>query len=223
MLRNHSNGKSTAICLHGKKYQIHTKYEDGVERLEEWAVDESKKNVSSLSSSSLRLVTRKWKDDSRTTAISNNSHNQDRWEYEIGHPTKNEHTTLPMEVAIASSSTNPSFYAEDSTSHFIWKIENCPYPLENYTIRVDDDNKTAVLTTKNKKYYKRFQIPAMSRQNEKLKEEEFEMEHNVILKILKIAYRKPESVLQSERAESKLRKEALSKLEKEGNVDCRQS
>ena len=118
---------------------------------------------------------------------------------------------------------NPFFHAEDSTAHFIWKVENCPWQLENYTIHVDDSNKTAVLRTKNKKYCKRFQIPGMSRQNEKLKEEEFEMEHDGILKVLTITYRKPESVLKSESSESKLRKEALSKLEKEGHIDCRQS
>ena len=225
MLRHHGKGKTTALNIHGK-YQIHTRYDDNVERLEEWIVSKKRKDGTKANNhvknhaESFQLVIRKWKDSKLSLGHSNGQ----VWEYEIGSQmidVKNPQNDNNMK-SLRCSSTNPSFHAEDSLTCFIWNVQNCPWPRNNYTIAIDDENRFAVLRTKNKKYYKRFQIPAMSRLNQTLNEVEFKMKHDG-KDVLTISYRKPESVLKWEEGESKLREEAICKLGKEGDYDCRQS
>ena len=243
MLQNHGKGKTIALDVDGK-YQFHTRYADGVERIEEWIPstnDRSKSTLSQLSSSSMSLSkesftmfslqTRKWK-GTKKEALKKVHHG---WVYEIG---SEESSSLQknlqsmkqqednQEMIISKSSQNPTFHAEDSKHNFIWKVQNCPWPMETYIIVLDKDERGAILKTKNKKYYKRFQIPAMSRLNERLKEHNFRMDYDENKCELTIYYEKPQAVLENEENENKLRMDAIFKIKSRDDVDvdsCRQS
>lgn len=44
-----------------------------------------------------------------------------------------------------------------------WRIRNLPYPLETYSVTADKDNKSLIVRTTNKKYYKKLNIPELVR------------------------------------------------------------
>ena len=271
MLRNHKNAKSTALNIHGK-YQIYTKFDDNVERIEEWMLVISKNQIlkghatrtdNGNKDAVLQLSMRKWKDSSspsslQTKTLNSSSKSHGCWEYEIGRPhasgdentnnTSSSSTTKTprntndglseqqQEIMISISSKTPTFYAEDSHSHFVWKVENCPWPsLENYILSIIDETKQWIaLKTKNKKFYKVFQIPAMSRLNLRVNVKLFHLKYDdddddgaddrcQHSGSLTIFYQKPEAILTQEKEEAKLRDDAIARVEKDGDVDCRQS
>ena len=243
MLQNHGKGKTIALDLN-LKYQFHTRYADGVERIEEWipfsnggqksaSSQQSLSSSSSLSKASSRfhLQTRKWKDTNKEAL---KKVNQTAWVYEIGSEESSslQHSIQSMKnqeihkMMISKSSQNPSFHAEDSNHNFIWKVQNCPWPIETYILGVDKDERGATLRTTNKKYYKKFQIPAMSRLNERLKEDNFQMKHDETKNELTIYYKKPQAILDNEEKENKQRMDAIFKIKNRDDVDvnsCRQS
>lgn len=235
MFRNHGVGKTTALNIHGK-YQIHTKYADDVERIEEWVVTPkqneddtttiTRNTTKSNENITLKLVTRKWK--SKKIVGFSNSQRQE-WDFEIGRQSNQLTFEKGNGSTILKSSTeaNPSFHAEDSESHFIWIVENCPWtPIQNYSLKVDEKAQSVALKTENKKYYKVFHIPAMSRSNLRLNAkdvEEFQLKYNSEKKVLTISLEKPEAILKHERTEAKARDEAIRNLQKDGDVNCRQS
>lgn len=44
-----------------------------------------------------------------------------------------------------------------------WRIRNLPYPIETYCIKANNEEKCIILSTTNKKYYKKLQIPELTR------------------------------------------------------------
>ncbi len=260
MLRKHGKGKTIALNMNGR-YHFHTRYADGVERIEEWWIpgertttnrrvigssscsaspdlELSKISLDPVLQQEYQIISRKWKNSSNKSL--RKELNENVWEYEIG----SEETiisTYPKpamkqqddtrsysennQVVFSKSSTNPSFHAEESKLNFIFKVRNCPWPIKTYILEVDDNGKLVVLKTTNKKYYKRFPIPAMSRLNERLTKESFKMKHDEGKSELTISYEKPRAVLDDDIKEIKLRMEALRKIET-NDIDmnsCRQS
>lgn len=45
----------------------------------------------------------------------------------------------------------PIFVRQDSSTAFIGRVRNLPYPIETYNVTVDDDKKTIIIRTTNKK------------------------------------------------------------------------
>ena len=66
-------------------------------------------------------------------------------------------------VGLAVSSRNPVFIPRDTREAFQFRVRNIPYPREVYQVTVDSDRDQIVLRTTNKKYFKRFDIPALKR------------------------------------------------------------
>ena len=44
------------------------------------------------------------------------------------------------------------FSRKDTATTFQWRIRNLPYPINNYTVTVDDDSAGITIKTVNKKY-----------------------------------------------------------------------
>jgi hypothetical protein len=53
----------------------------------------------------------------------------------------------------------PLFVRLDTPTHFQFRVRNCPWEYDNYTFDLDESNQEIILRTKNKKYYKKFNIP----------------------------------------------------------------
>lgn len=216
MFQNHGKGKTTALKIH-EKYQIHKKFEDNVECIEEWK--ECQKHGTSS------LLSRKWKDPKQIVGFSTKDQ---QWQFEIGYQevTNNSNQGSNVTLTLQPNSSTPFFYAGDTESHFIWIVQNCPWPVNNYIIDIDAKKQSIKLKTKNKKYLKVFQIPSMSRLNVRLNDEDdikFQLEHDSDKMVLTILFKKPDTILQHEKGESALRDEAIAKLHKDGDVECRQS
>jgi hypothetical protein len=45
----------------------------------------------------------------------------------------------------------PIFVRQDSSTAFIGRVRNLPYPIETYNVTVDDDKKNIIIRTTNKK------------------------------------------------------------------------
>ncbi|EDV20765.1 uncharacterized protein TRIADDRAFT_31259 [Trichoplax adhaerens] len=139
-----------------------------------------------------------------------------QWEYEIGEATN---ITNIEELSIRESNTTPRFSAKYSKNAFQWRIRNLPYPLDNYSITVDDEKRQLVLRTKNKKYFKRISIPDMDRFHLPLDQNAVKLAHanNCLI----ISYQKPSQIIEHEKALHKeLRK---MKASKDGDVECNPS
>ena len=194
-------GTSTALVTNGKK-RIQTKYPDGTEMVEEYDL------------STDELVTRKWKFN-HGLGLKQNS---DVWEFEIGDASSKIGGEKSTDLFL--SSVNPTFHTRDKPDTFEWRVRNVPYPKEVYSLSLDDKNQEIILRTNNRKYYKRFSIPAMKRSQMKLEEQNlsFEHENNTLI----IHYKKPSSILELE-AKGRQERAKLNKNAKDGDVDCKQS
>mgnify|MGYP000223746102 CR=1 FL=1 len=114
------------------------------------------------------------------------------WVVEIG---SNEDGTAAADLALARS--NPVFIPMDHRAAFEWRIRNLPYPIATYQLTVDDEKQELVLRTTNKKYFKRFAIPALKRHGIPLDKVNIAMHH--AHNTLVIRYRKPLTILEYER------------------------
>lgn len=88
------------------------------------------------------LLVRKWKKKSTLGR-------EGKWDYEIGEDLRP--VNLDMEN-ISESRGNPMFTRKDNSKAFQWRIRNLPYPLEVYSVTVDDDKHSITIRTSNKKY-----------------------------------------------------------------------
>lgn len=202
-------GTSTALITNGKK-RLQTKYSDGTEMVEEYDL------------ASDELVTRKWKFN-HGFGLKKNS---DIWEFEIGDAGSSSMSKNGggLEGGSAEglffSAVNPSFHTRDRLDAFEWRVRNVPYPKDVYSLSVDEKSQEIILRTSNKKYYKRFNIPAMKRVGLNLEEKSisFSHENNTLI----IQYEKPKVILDVE-AKLRFERRKLNKDSKDGDVDCKQS
>lgn len=44
-----------------------------------------------------------------------------------------------------------------------WRIRNLPYPIETYSIKAQNEEKIIIISTSNKKYYKKLEVPELVR------------------------------------------------------------
>jgi hypothetical protein len=141
------------------------------------------------------LLVRRWR--SRTTLGG-----WTRWAFEIGEPKAGAGSgggggdAIGGGLMVSSRSRNPVFVPQDAPRQFVWRIRNLPYPKPTYQLSVDEETQQLVLRTTNKKYFKRFDVPALKRLDLKLEPSRISCRHENATLI--VSYEKPPPVLQAE-------------------------
>lgn len=188
------SAKKTSLIQDGRR-KVHIVFPDGGEMVEEYDVKNSE------------LLVRKWR---KIGMIGG----EGRWDYEVGEQLMKA-PQVQME-GLMESRSNPIFTRKDTKLSFQWRIRNLSYPVETYSVTVDNDNRCCVIRTTNKKYYKKFTVPDMDRAQLPLDQDAISIAHanNTLI----IQYKKPQAILEME----KLVHQELSKLKasKDGDVEC---
>ncbi|CAB3988610.1 Hypothetical predicted protein [Paramuricea clavata] len=195
-LESLKNARKTSLVQDGRR-KIHYTFPDK-ELVEEYDVH-----------SGLLLV-RKWK--SRTTLGADK-----KWEFEIGEDVS---MPSPMETSyIVESRSNPIFVRKDTRESFQWRIRNLPFSIDVYEVTVDEDKTHIIIRTKNKKYYKKYHIPDMVRNNLRLDHKAISIAHANNTLIIK--YKKPVEIMEQERLI--LKELENNKTSREGDIQCNPS
>ena len=212
---SHADGGHSTVIPTSTCIRIITSWKDGTEMIEEYDSSSS----SSSSSKGGRLNVRKWRS---SDALGRRG----TWIYEIGESTNrkdedNKSSSSSLSGLIRSSTRNPTFIAQDSDTSWIWRVRNIPYEKSVYQLSVDEEKQQIVLRTSNKKYFKRFDIPALKRLKMKLEPRAISCKYANNTLVIKHA--KPPSVLAGERARRARQMEACKEKDKEsGPGDCKQ-
>ncbi|XP_005089488.1 protein DPCD isoform X2 [Aplysia californica] len=187
------SAQKTCLIQDGRR-KIHFTFTDGSELAEEYDFKSDE------------LIVRKWK---RKGTLGGHG----RWEMEVGE----QHAPVNLDVeGLVESNVNPIFVRKDTKSHYQWRIRNLPYPIANYNVTVKQEDRQIVISTVNKKYYKKFGIPDLDRCSLPLEQAAVEVAHanNTLI----ISYKKPGTVLDFEK---KMMMEIKKlKASKDGDVDC---
>ncbi|KAF0711529.1 Aste57867_5223 [Aphanomyces stellatus] len=180
MFRGHPGGTSNCAVAGGRA-RIHTTFADGVEMVEEYS-----------QCNPPQILVRRWK---APTALGGDG----KWEFEVGEPTAAIDVVggADKNIGIAVNGANPIFVCREATEVWEWRVRNLPYPKDTYLISIDNSTQEIVIRTTNKKYYKRFRVPAMARANLPL--DTFALSHSHANNTLVIQYDKPEDVIEAER------------------------
>jgi len=167
------NGTRTYL-INGDYIKFHTVFKDGSEIVEEYGLY------------SEEIESRRVKKLGMT--------GKEQWATEIGEEIKPRNND---DFLIKENSNNPLFIRKDTAKEFQWRIRNLKGDADNFMVECDKDKQQIVIKTKNKKYYKRFNIPDLERLNIKL--DETLMKVNFVNNTLIISYTKPKEVLDSEK------------------------
>ena len=210
-----SPGAHTA-AVSGGRIRVHVTWDDrAVERVDEYDMRTQE------------LLVRKWR--------SANALGRKRaWEFEVGEEGRTTSDAAATRGAgggdgaggaapdLRVSSKNPVFLRRDTPRAFVFRVRNLPYSREIYQLSLDEEKQQIVLRTTNRKYYKRFDLPALKRLGLPLETGALSYDYDAGTKVLLIRYGKPAPLLQFEMAERKrhLSKVAQPGQAKEGNVDC---
>ena len=166
------NGTRTYL-INGDFIKFHTVFKDGSEIVEEYGIY------------SEELESRRVKKIGMT--------GKEQWTTEIGEEIKPRSND---EFLIRENDNNPLFIRKDTQKEFQWRIRNLKGDADNFMVECDKDKQQIVIRTKNKKYYKRFNIPDLERLNIKLVENL--MKVNFVNNTLIISYTKPKEALDAE-------------------------
>ena len=167
------NGTRTYL-INGDYVKFHTVFKDGLEIVEEYGIY------------SEELESRRVKKIGMT--------GKENWTTEIGEEIKPRNND---EFLIKENDNNPLFIRKDTAKEFQWRIRNLKGDADNFMVECDKDKQQIVIKTKNKKYYKRFNIPDLERLNIKL--DESLMKVNFVNNTLIISYTKPKEALEAEK------------------------
>ena len=167
------NGTRTYL-INGDYVKFHTVFKDGSEIVEEYGIY------------SEELESRRVKKIGMT--------GKENWTTEIGEEIKPRNND---EFLIKENENNPLFIRKDTAKEFQWRIRNLKGDADNFMVECDKDKQQIVIRTKNKKYYKRFNIPDLERLNIKL--DESLMKVNFVNNTLIISYTKPKEALEAEK------------------------
>ena len=166
------NGTRTYL-INGDFIKFHTVFKDGSEIVEEFGLY------------SEELESRRVKKIGMT--------GKEQWTTEICEEIKPRSND---EFLIRENDNNPLFIRKDTQKEFQWRIRNLKGDADNFMVECDKDKQQIVIRTKNKKYYKRFNIPDLERLNIKL--DENLMKVNFVNNTLIISYTKPKEALEAE-------------------------
>jgi len=167
------NGTRTYL-INGDFIKFHTVYKDGSEIVEEYGIY------------SEEIESRRVKKIGMT--------GKEQWTTEIGEEVKPRSND---EFLIKENDNNPLFIRKDTPKEFQWRVRNLKGDADNFMVECDKDKQQIVIRTKNKKYYKRFNIPDLERLN--IKMDETLMKVNFINSTLIISYTKPKEVIEAEK------------------------
>lgn len=242
MYKHHENGKTNIMRLQGK-LRVQTSYSDGTEKIEEWCTTKSKSSPSTLGMASDKenqkrvLLLRKWKPNN-ITGIQNTfgSRANNVWEYEVGDDTSSRSSLSIVQIQdddprsassfqcqMLMNPLSPSWHVEMTDKLFVYKLKQCPWPESNFIVDIDNDTQEIILRTQNKKYYKRFQIPALVRMKEHLDKNSISLSHDGNNNQLKITYKKPEKLMEVEKVERQEMEKRIHRLGNDGEIDCNPS
>ncbi|XP_072318537.1 protein DPCD [Eucyclogobius newberryi] len=185
--------KKTAL-IHDGKRKVHYLFTDGKEMAEEYDVNTDE------------LLVRKWRHKHTLGA-------HEQWQVEVGEP----FTVGSLESEIKENNSNPLFMRKDTKTNFQWRIRNLPYPKDVFSVCVEPSERCVIVKTTNKKYYKKFIIADLDRNQLPLSCDALSFTH--VNNTLIISYKKPKEILT-------LELELLKELKKmkgssEGDVDCK--
>ena len=166
------NGSRTYL-INGDFIKFHTVFKDGSEIVEEYGIY------------SEEIESRRVKKIGMT--------GKESWTTEIGEEIKPRSND---EFLIKENDNNPLFIRKDTPKEFQWRVRNLKGDADNFMVECDKDKQQIVIRTKNKKYYKRFNIPDLERLNIKL--DESLMKVNFVNSTLIISYTKPKEALAAE-------------------------
>lgn len=173
--KNLSNGGSRTYLISGDFIKFHTVFKDGTEIVEEYSLY------------SEEIESRRVKKVSMT--------GKENWTTEIGEEIKrNNNEDFLIKV---NNDNNPIFIRKDTKENFEYRIRNLKGDADNFMVDIDKDKDEIVIRTKNKKYYKRFNIPDLKRLNLNLNENNLKV--NFSNNVLVITYKKPIEVLNNEK------------------------
>jgi hypothetical protein len=167
------NGTRTYL-INGDFIKFHTVFKDGSEIVEEYGIY------------SEEIESRRVKKIGMT--------GKEQWTTEIGEEIKPRNND---EFLIKENDNNPLFIRKDTPKEFQWRVRNLKGDADNFMVECDKDKQQIVIRTKNKKYYKRFNIPDLERLNIKL--DESLMKVNFVNSTLIISYTKPKEALEAEK------------------------
>ncbi|CBZ54807.1 conserved hypothetical protein [Neospora caninum Liverpool] len=118
------------------------------------------------------------------------------WEYEIGAPREGTEAIVGSsdrnEIVMAPSTSSPLCVTRDTKEAFEWRIRNLPYPRDTYSVQIDGDAREIVISTTNKKFYKRLRMSDIQTLGLSLKRESLSWthQHNTLV----VSYKKPQEV-----------------------------
>ena len=170
------------------------------------------------------LLVRKWR-------ASNAFGKKGRWEFEIGDERLSSSSGQGSTVAaggsmaapdLRASASNPIFLRQDTPKAFIFRVRNIPYPRDVYQLSVDEEKQMIVLRTSNRKYFKKFDIPALKRLGLAINTSALSYDYSPETKVLIMRYVKPTQVVEVDLGERKQHLNSASQ-KKDGDVtgDCR--
>ncbi|XP_068633891.1 protein DPCD [Battus philenor] len=165
-------------CIKDDKIKkVHYKFEDGREMVEEYNVDTQV------------LLRRAWK-------VKGKLDGEGKWYVEIGDPIPE--VTPNSELSdLTECKDQPILTRRNTRINLEWRIRNLPYPIETYSIKADSTNRCIVVSTTNKKYYKKLEVPELERLNIPVQQANIQASHN--FNTLIIAYNKPTQLLEMEK------------------------
>jgi hypothetical protein len=170
-----SNGGSRTYLISGEFIKFHTVFKDGTEIVEEYSLY------------SEEIESRRVKKVSMT--------GKENWTTEIGEEIRrNNNEDFLIKV---NNDNNPIFIRKDTKENFEFRIRNLKGDADNFLVDIDKDKDEIVIRTKNKKYYKRFNIPDLKRLNLNLNENNLKV--NFSNNVLVITYKKPIEILNNEK------------------------
>ena len=170
-----SNGGSRTYLISGDFIKFHTVFKDGTEIVEEYSLY------------SEEIESRRVKKVSMT--------GKENWTTEIGEEIKrNNNEDFLIKV---NNDNNPIFIRKDTKENFEYRIRNLKGDADNFLVDIDKEKDEIVIRTKNKKYYKRFNIPDLKRLNLNLNENNLKV--NFSNNVLVITYKKPIEILNNEK------------------------
>ncbi len=93
-----------------------------------------------------------------------------------------------------------------------------PYPKETYEVEVDEAKEHIVVRTTNKKYFRKWTVPALRRLGVAL--DPSLLSHQFAAGVLLVSYRKPEALRAAEAERRKAILASMDKTRKSGGIDC---
>ncbi|CAH0391983.1 unnamed protein product [Bemisia tabaci] len=190
------NAEKTALLKNGIM-KVHYKMPNGQEMVEEYSPET---NV---------LLRRAW----RKQGLKEESH----WEVELGDA---EPQFQKLEtIGIVESNSSPYVTKRLTKSNIEWRIRNLPYDENVYRVTANQEDDCIVISTTNKKYYKKLEVPELQRVNLRPCQSNIKFTHK--FKTLIITYEKPKEVLELEAAVLKELKSV--KTVKDTDLDCKTS